>query len=213
MPLLPIRHGSFTVEVIDMTDRISLEDELKRIQSSGMAPRLMLHCCCAPCASYVLEFLSSFFSITILFYNPNIQPREEFDKRAAEFNKLLMFAQYPNSVDIIVGDYNSSVFKDATAPFMNEPEGGRRCLVCFDLRLSETAKRAKEGGYEFFATTLSVSPHKNATMLNEIGNELAGLTGLKFLNADFKKRDGYKRSIELSKKFGLYRQMYCGCVA
>ena len=190
----------------------SLENELTAIKSSGRVPRLMLHCCCAPCASYVLEYLSPFFDITILYFNPNIQPAEEYGKRAAEFQKLLTHAWYPNSVNIVIDDYDPAGFEAAAAPFWDEPEGGRRCSACFNLRLKETAKRAIEGGCELFATTLSVSPHKNAEMLNDIGGRIAGESGIRFLRADFKKRNGYKRAIELSKQYGLYRQTYCGCL-
>ena len=198
--------------VTNITGRIALDNELAKIELSGKTPRLMLHCCCAPCASYVLEFLSPFFEITILYYNPNIQPREEYDKRAAEFQKLLTSVEYPNNVDMVIGDYDSDVYETITAPFRDEPEGGRRCRACFELRLGETSKRAIEDGYDYFATTLSVSPHKNAALLNEIGSALAEESGIKYLCSDFKKRDGYKRSIELSKQYGLYRQTYCGCL-
>ena len=195
-----------------MTGKASLDEEFAITKSSGKTPRLMLHCCCAPCSSYVLEYLSRFFEITILYYNPNIQPREEYDKRAAEFQKLLRLIEYPNKVDLTIGNYDSDVFEAATRPFWDEPEGGRRCRACFQLRLGETAKRAGEGRYDFFTTTMSVSPHKNAALLNEIGSELGKKNGAKHLYSDFKKRDGYKRSIELSKQYGLYRQTYCGCL-
>ena len=194
-----------------MAGKVLPDDELARILSSEKTPQLMLHCCCAPCSSYVLEYLSPFFEITILYFNPNIQPDEEYNKRAAEFKKLLTFADYKNKVDMVTGEYDPAVFKAVAAPFWGEPEGGRRCRACFELRLGETAKRAKAHGYEFFATTLSVSPHKDAALINEIGSELADKSGVKFLSADFKKRDGYKRSIELSKQYGLYRQTFCGC--
>ena len=189
----------------------SLDIELLEIQSSGRAPRLLLHCCCAPCASYVLEYLTPFFVTTILYYNPNIFPAEEYDKRAGEFQKLLTLSNYPNNVGIVVDGYDHKTFETAAMPFWEEPEGGRRCKACFELRLKETAKRAKEKKYEYFATTLSVSPHKNAAALNEIGSGLAGEFGVRYLNADFKKKDGYRRSVELSKQYGLYRQPYCGC--
>ena len=194
-----------------MSAGLALDEELACIAASKKLPQLMLHCCCAPCASYVLEYLSPYFGITILFYNPNIQPIEEYNKRASEFQKLTASVDYPNGVKIITCDYDTGIFTEAAAPFREEPEGGRRCRVCFELRLGETAKRAKEGGYDFFATTLSVSPHKNAAALNEIGSDFEGKFGVRFLRADFKKRDGYKRSIALSKQFGLYRQNYCGC--
>ena len=194
-----------------MAVRLTLDEELTTIVSSGQKPRLLLHCCCAPCASYVLEYLSPFFKISILFFNPNIHPREEYNKRSAELYKLLTLAGYSTKVDIFLGDYDSDGFNTATVNLRDEPEGGARCRVCFELRLRETANRAKEGGFDYFATTLSVSPHKNAELLNEICGVLSEEFGIRYLHSDFKKRDGYKRSIELSKKYGLYRQDYCGC--
>ena len=176
-------------------------------------PSLLLHCCCAPCAGYVLERLLPHYGITILFYNPNIQPREEYDRRAAEFNKLTAFWESSGSVGFVLCDYNADCFEAVAEPFFDEAEGGRRCRACFELRIAETVKRAIEGGFDFCTTTLSVSPHKNALLLNEIGDRLAGEMGARFLSADFKKRDGYKRSVELSKHLGLYRQTYCGCAA
>ena len=195
-----------------MTILQSLDDELAAISSSGKTPRLLLHCCCAPCASYALEYLSPYFSITVLYYNPNIQPREEYYKRADEFPGLLARAAYPNSVDLSVSDHDPAAFDAATLLLRDEPEGGRRCAVCFELRLRQAAEHAKQGGYDYFATTLSVSPHKNAALLNEIGARLADELGVRYLESDFKKRDGYKRSVELSKLYGLYRQTYCGCL-
>ena len=191
---------------------LALDEQLLGIKLSGTTPRLLLHCCCAPCASYVLEYLSPFFDITALYYNPNIQPREEYDKRASELWKLLELSRYQNKVDMIVGEYDTGSYDALTAPFLDEPEGGGRCAVCYDYRLEETAKYAKANGYDYFTTTLSVSPYKNASRLNEIGNRLAGEYEVSFLSSDFKKHDGYKRSIELSKLYGLYRQSYCGCV-
>ena len=173
----------------------------------------MLHCCCAPCASHVLELLTPFFLITILYYNPNIYPREEYEKRAGELKKLLRLAEYPSRVEMIVGDCDRcrDDYARITSPYPDEPEGGLRCRACYEFRLRETAARAKEDGYEYFATTLSVSPHKNAVQLNEIGTDIARELEIKYLSADFKKKDGYKRSVELSKKYSLYRQTYCGC--
>ena len=190
----------------------TLDEELAEIRLSERTPRLLLHCCCAPCAGYVLEYLAPLFIITVMFYNPNIRPREEWLKRAGEFRKILPQGGFPNRVDMIIGDHDSDVFDSVAMPFIEEPEGGLRCEVCFELRLRGTAKRARADGYEYFATTLSVSPHKNAELLNEIGSDLAGEYGVRFLCADFKKRDGYKRSVELSKQYGLYRQSYCGCL-
>ena len=195
-----------------MQDRITLDSELSRIATSGKTPRLLLHCCCAPCASYVLEYLSPFFFITALYFNPNIEPFEEYDKRGKELRKLLSVAEYPNAVSIMEAEYENAVFREVTERFSSEREGGKRCGVCFALRLGETAKRARAGEFDYFATTLSVSPHKNAALLNEIGMEMSQSHRVMYLHSDFKKRDGYKRSIELSKQYGLYRQAYCGCM-
>ena len=185
--------------------------ELYEIGKLGYTPRLLLHCCCAPCASSVLEYLSPFFDISCLFYNPNIRPKQEYDKRRAELIKLLSQAEYPNGVRLLESDYDPGVFDEAAAPYRDEPEGGLRCSLCFDLRLSQTAKNAKESGFDYFTTTLSVSPLKNAAVLNEIGEAAALRFGVRYLQSDFKKRDGYKRSVVLAKQYGLYRQSYCGC--
>ena len=189
----------------------SLDKKLEDIALAKPTPRLLLHCCCAPCASYVLEYISPFFEISVLFYNPNIYPGEEYYKREAEFEKLLSAAVYPNSVEMLSCDYDDESFRKVAAPFWGEPEGGRRCRECYSLRLEEAARRAKEGGYDYFATTLTVSPYKDAKLLSEIGIKLEGKYGVRYLVSDFKKRDGYKRSIDLSKQFSLYRQVYCGC--
>ena len=181
------------------------------IAASGKTPRLLLHCCCAPCASHVLEYLSPVYDITIFFYNPNIQPREEYHKRAGEFGKLARYAAQRNTADSVFVDTDFAEFDTLTASLFSELEGGLRCRICFEMRLGKTADHARENGFDLFATTLSVSPHKNAKQLNEIGNVLAEESGVEFYSADFKKRDGYKRSIELSKQYDLYRQSYCGC--
>ena len=191
-----------------------LDEKLAELESSasGTLPKLLLHCCCAPCASYVLEYLSPFFKITAFFYNPNIMPRAEHDKRAAELDKLLSTAEYKNAVDSIKLIYSGADFDESLSPFMDEPEGGQRCAMCFALRLEETAKQAAAMRYDYFTTTLSVSPHKNAAMINNAGGETAKQKSANFLIADFKKKGGYQRTIELSKQYGLYRQNYCGCV-
>jgi len=182
------------------------------VKDGGCTQRILLHCCCAPCASHVIEYLSPSFMITVLFYNPNIIPRDEHDKRAAEILKLLSLVTLPNSVDMLPIKYHPADFEAAAAPYLDEPEGGRRCKVCFELRLGETARCAKELGFECFTTTLSVSPHKDVALLGEVGALMAKTYGVEYLDYDFKKRDGYKRSVELSKQYGLYRQSYCGCV-
>ena len=188
------------------------DDVLAGIASSGEKPRLLLHCCCAPCSSYVLEYLLPYFRITALFFNPNIKPREEYDKRAAEMERLLSLEGYRDVAGLLVAGYDVSCFDSAAAPFLEEPEGGERCRVCFELRLGETARHAGLEGFDYFSTTLSVSPHKDAAALNEIGARLAGECGVMYLHSDYKKRGGFARSVELSKEFGLYRQGYCGCV-
>ena len=150
------------------------------------------------------------YKITLYYFNPNIRPYEEYRKRAAEFEKLLAVPGYYDNVELIICGY-SDAFEGIAAKFPEEPEGGERCRACFELRLAESAAYAKSGGYDCFATTLSVSPHKNAALLNAIGEKLSGKHGVKYLHSDFKKRDGYKRSVELSNHYGLYRQKYCGC--
>ena len=194
-----------------MAAELSIEAELAEIAHSALAPRLLLHCCCAPCASYVIEYLSRYFKITVFYYNPNIAARSEYEKRAAELQKLPIKDGYPNLVDMIICGYDPDSFETVEASFRDEPEGGMRCRACFELRLEKTAKYAKEDGFDYFTTTLTVSPHKNAAILNKIGGRLADKYGVKYLYSDFKKKDGYKRSIELSNQYGLYRQSFCGC--
>ena len=178
----------------------------------GERPRLLLQSCCGPCSSYVLEALTPFFRVTVLYYNPNIQPRAEYDLRLENQRKIIAALPTPTEVDILECDYDGEKYDAAVKGLESEPEGGARCTVCFRLRLEETAKRASELGYDWFCTTLTVSPHKDAERLNQIGKALGERYGVPFLPSDFKKRDGYKRSIQLSKEYGLYRQDYCGCL-
>lgn len=175
-------------------------------------PRLLLHGCCAPCSSYVLEYLTQHFSITLLFYNPNISPSDEYEKRLTEIKRLINELPVKNPVSFENGEYDSQKFFDIAKGFEKAPEGGERCFRCYELRLREAAQAAKQGGFDYFTTTLSISPHKNAEKLNEIGEKLATEYGVKYLYSDFKKKNGYKRSIELSREYDLYRQNYCGCV-
>lgn len=188
-------------------------------------PTLFLHSCCAPCSSYVLEYLRKYFRITVFYYNPNITEDAEYRKRVAEQKRMIsaynegltdVVSINPNGtaywIDVIEGDYEPQRFFDMAKGLEQCPEGGERCFACYELRLRETAKLAREGGYDYFTTTLSISPLKNAAKLNEIGEKLAQEYGAVWLPSDFKKREGYKRSIELSKEYGLYRQDYCGCV-
>lgn len=194
-----------------------LEKILDGLKASGgdTAPALFLHSCCAPCSSYVLEYLCGYFHITVFYFNPNISISEEYRKRAAEQKRLIAAYNaerkgYP--IRILEGDYEPQAFFRAAAGLENCPEGGARCERCFDLRLRETARRAAEGGFDYFTTTLTISPLKDARKLNEIGQRLSGEYGISWLPSDFKKKDGYRRSIELSARYGLYRQNYCGCV-
>lgn len=179
------------------------------IESLGdKRPRLLLHSCCGPCSSYVIEYLSKHFDITVYYYNPNIFPREEYEKRLAEQMKLV---ERLGGAVMCEAEYDPDRFYEAARGLEGEKEGGARCAECFRLRLDKTAERAKEGGFDYFCTTLTVSPHKNAPLINEISEQAAERYGIAVLPADFKKREGYKRSIELSKEFELYRQDYCGC--
>ncbi|MDR0991432.1 MAG: epoxyqueuosine reductase QueH [Ruminococcus sp.] len=174
-------------------------------------PRLLLHACCAPCLSASLEMLVKHFRVDVFFFNPNISPREEFYKRENEVKRLLEIADFAENVTLFSPEYAPEAFAEAAKGFENEPEGGARCERCFRLRLHKTAEFAAQGGYDFFGTTLTISPHKNAEIINKIGFEAAEIYGVKALPLDLKKREGYKRSTQLSKAFGLYRQNFCGC--
>ncbi len=184
----------------------------KLIEQLDYTPRLLLHSCCAPCSSYCIEYLAQFFSITILYYNPNISPQEEFEKRAAEQQRLVSEMQVKNPVSVVVDSYDPDEFYSAVKGFEHIPEGGERCFICYRLRLERAAEYAAQHGFDYFCSTLSISPLKNAAKLNEIGAELSEIYNVRNLPSDFKKRGGYLRSIELSKQHGLYRQNYCGCV-
>ena len=184
--------------------------ELDRITASlSGRPRLLLHSCCGPCSSYVLEYLTRYFEVFLSYYNPNIQPRAEYDLRLE--NQLCVLGRIPG-VTLVPCGYDGGAYDEAVRGLEDEPEGGARCTECFKLRLDFAAREAKRLGCDYFATTLTVSPHKDAQRINAIGEALAGKYGVKWLPGDFKKRDGYKRSIELSREFGLYRQNYCGCL-
>ncbi len=180
--------------------------------SACKAPRLFLHSCCAPCSSYVLEYLSEYFEICDFFYNPNIEPEEEYRHREMELQRLIgeMKPRYP--ISFVSGNYDPKKFYDAVRGLEHIHEGGERCFACYRLRMEEAARLAAEGGYDYFTTTLSISPLKRADKINEIGLELEKQYGVKHLPSDFKKKGGYQRSIVLSKEHGLYRQDYCGCV-
>lgn len=195
--------------------KINYQKQLDKIIEnikSDKAPTLLVHSCCAPCSSYVLEYLSQYFKITIFYYNPNIYPKEEYIKRVEEQKRLISQLPVKNPVDFIEGDFDDSEFYNAVKGLEHIPEGGERCFACYRLRLEKTAKLAKELGFHWFTTTLSISPYKNAQKLNEISAELSEIYKVKNLPADFKKKEGYKRSIQLSAEYNLYRQDYCGCV-
>ncbi|MCD8087183.1 MAG: epoxyqueuosine reductase QueH [Oscillospiraceae bacterium] len=174
-------------------------------------PRLLLQSCCGPCSSYVLEYITQYFDVTLLFYNPNIRPEAEYDRRFATLKQLLSAMPMEHPPTLREQDWQGPVFEQAVRGMESLPEGGARCTVCFQLRLEETAKQAAEASFDYFGTTLTVSPHKNAPLINQIGEGLGQKYGVKWLPSDFKKRNGYLRSIQLSKEYGLYRQEYCGC--
>ncbi len=197
-------------------NKVNYQAKLDKIiagnQAAGITPTLLLHACCAPCSSYVLEYLSQYFRITVYYFNPNIYPEKEYLYRKSELSRLISEMRFTNPVSVADCDYDSSDFFGAVKGLEHCPEGGERCFECYRLRLESTARTAKELGSDFFASTLSISPLKNAQKLNEIGECLAGKHSVKWLPNDFKKREGYKRSIILSQEHSLYRQNYCGCV-
>ena len=189
-----------------------LDRLLEQLTARHKVPRLLLHSCCAPCSSYVLEYLSRYFKITVHYYNPNITDKEEYEKRVNEQKRLIKELPAKNPISFTEGEYCPDKFFSIAKGLEAIPEGGERCFRCYRLRLSEAANFAKEMGFDFFTTTLSISPMKNAAKLNEIGGEEAERVGVPYLFSDFKKREGYKRSIALSAEYGLYRQSYCGCI-
>ena len=182
------------------------------INSLDYTPKLLLHSCCAPCSSACIERLTKYFDITILYYNPNIEPFDEYLKRKEEEIRFIKEFKTINNLDMIDSDYDNEKFHEIAKGLEDAPEGGERCHKCYRLRLEYTAKKAKELNYDYFGTTLTVSPYKNSQVLNKIGNELEQKYNINYLYSDFKKKEGYKRSIELSKDFNLYRQNYCGCI-
>ena len=184
-----------------------MEAEIASLQ--GRKPALLLHSCCGPCSSAVLERLREHFRVTVFYYNPNIEPEEEYLHRRAEQQRLLGIL---GAVEWLECEYDHAAFEAFAPQMADEPEGGKRCLACFAMRLNETARQAKTHGFEYFTTTLSVSPHKNADNVNRAGEEAARQTGVKYLYADFKKKNGYLRSLQLSAEYELYRQDYCGCL-
>ncbi len=185
-----------------------MEEEIRRLE--GRRPTLLLHSCCGPCSSAVLERLCAHFQVTVLYYNPNIEPEEEYRHRLQEQERLLHLL--PGSIGLLPCAYDHDAFAAFAESLADCPEGGERCLACFALRLRYTAREAGKHGFEYFTTTLSVSPHKNADSVNSAGEAAARAEGVKYLMADFKKKNGYLRSLLLSREYGLYRQDYCGCL-
>lgn len=189
-----------------------LDEKISYHQSRGEAPALLLHSCCAPCSSYVLEYLSQYFRITVLYYNPNIYPEEEYAHRVKEQQRFLQEFPMKYPAAFIEGAYDTKRFYETAAGMEHLPEGGERCFACYELRLREAAGYAARLELDYFTTTLSISPMKNAQKLNEIGERLAGEYGVAYLNSDFKKKNGYLRSTQISREYGMYRQDYCGCI-
>ena len=191
---------------------LRMEETITQLAKEGKTPRLLLHSCCAPCSSAVIERLSPYFHLSILYYNPNIESAEEYEKRAAELSRFLHEFPCEKKVEYYKAPYDPSVYYEAVRGHEKDPEGGERCSVCFRLRLTEAALAAARIGADFFTTTLSISPLKNAQVLNRIGEEISEEYGIPYLHSDFKKKDGYRRSVQLSEEYHLYRQNYCGCV-
>lgn len=189
-----------------------LDDIIEKNRREDFLPSLLLHSCCAPCSGYTIEYLSQYFKITILYYNPNISPQQEYEKRKAEQIRLISSMPLVNEVGFMDCDYDSREFFDIAKGYEHCREGGERCFRCYKLRLERTADLAKKNNFDYFCTTLSISPLKNAQKINEIGYSLEEKYDVSWLPSDFKKREGYKRSIELSKEYNLYRQNFCGCV-
>lgn len=189
-----------------------MEEEISKIVAEGKKPSVLLHSCCAPCSSHVIATLTPYFDITILYYNPNIEPYEEYEKRKQE--EIRFINEYPNQnkLTIMDCDHDNKLYHETIKGLEQEKEGGARCIKCYYLRLDKTAQIAKDKKYDYFATTLTVSPLKNSNKLNEIGEYLSKKYNIKYLFSDFKKKNGYKHSIELSKEYNLYRQDYCGCI-
>ena len=192
--------------------QVELDKIIDSLQKEGKVPDLLLHSCCAPCSSYCLSYLAEYFKITIFYYNPNIAPVEEYEKRVAEQKRLIEALPVKYPISFAEGRYNPEVFETIAKGLEDAPEGGVRCFACYELRQREAAEYAAKEGFDYFTTTLSVSPHKNAGKLNEIGLRLSEEYHIPYLVSDFKKKGGYLKSIELSKEYDLYRQDYCGCV-
>jgi len=189
-----------------------LEEIINNIEKENTTPKLLLHACCAPCSSYVLEYLSNFFEITIYYYNPNIYPEEEYQRRKNELKKFLTVYKTKNKVNLIEEHYDPKEYYNAVRGLEKLGEKSERCYNCYKFRMAKAVNYAKQNNYDYFTTTLSISPYKNSNWINEIGKNLEEKYDIKYLYSDFKKKNGYKRSLELSKEYNLYRQDYCGCV-
>ena len=189
-----------------------MEEIIDSIVKEDKIPNILLQSCCAPCSSHVIDTLSPYFNITILYYNPNIEPYDEYLKRKKEEIRFIEEYKSKNKLDIIDCDYDNDKYHEVVKGLEDCPERGERCFKCYELRLDYTARKAEELGYDYFGTTLTVSPYKNSNKLNEIGEKLSKKYNIKYLYSDFKKNNGYKHSIELSKEYNLYRQDYCGCI-
>lgn len=198
-----------------MAQNVNYQKELDKIISEisekNITPTLLLHSCCAPCSSYVLTYLAEYFKITVFYYNPNIYPESEYAYRVNEVKRLIEEIPVKNKISFIEGEYNPDLFFETVKGFENEKEGGERCFKCYDMRIKEASEIAKKNGFDYYTTTLSISPHKNAEKLNEIGEKYAD-ENTRHLPSDFKKKNGFKESVRLSEKYNLYRQNYCGCV-
>lgn len=192
--------------------QVKLEEIIKEESKKGEIPKLLLHSCCAPCSTYVLEYLTQHFDISVLYYNPNIHPSEEYFKREAEQERYINIVNKVNKIELIKAPYRPQQYFNAVKGYELDKEGGDRCTLCYKLRLDIAAQYAKNHGYDYFTTTLSISPHKNAQIINKIGEKLEEQYDVKYLYADFKKKNGFKRSIELCNQYDVYRQNYCGCV-
>ncbi len=192
--------------------QVMLDGIIKDITEKGQTPRLLMHSCCAPCSSYCLSYLAEYFSITVLYYNPNISPEEEYYKRVKEQARLVVSLPVKNKTSFVEGEYEPLKFLHMAEGMEDMPEGGGRCFKCYEMRQRKAAEYALAHGFDYFTTTLSVSPHKNAQVLNETGLKLEKEYGVKYLVSDFKKKGGYQKSIQYSREYNLYRQDYCGCI-
>ena len=192
--------------------QLKLDELIKKLEQENRVPRLLMHSCCGPCSSYVIEYLSNYFDMTIFYFNPNIYPDEEYRLRVQEQKRFIERFPTKYPVSFIEGDYDKERFYEMAKGHEEDRERGERCHSCYRMRLSETAKLASESGFDYFGTTLTISPQKDSMVLNEIGEELAAQYGVSWLPSDFKKREGYKRSTEISREYDMYRQDYCGCV-